>query len=146
MYKTNLWILIVISIILFIGCASFNQPPNQNNVLSRVCQIMDKPMPKTSPKIWVVESPLKLAELCNKVDKTSLKNLKQGYVPVGACIIGDIFLLKSALSESTMAHEMAHYLGANEQEAEIISSHFSHALVFRSRYPDNEWGSFAMNR
>lgn len=146
MYKISLRILLFLLILSFVGCASFNQPPNPNNVFGKVCQLMNKPIPSTSPNIWVVDSPDKLAALCTKVDKTSLKNLKEGYMPVGACIIGDIFLLKSALSESVMAHEMAHYMGADEQEAEKVSEHFSHALVFRPRYPDGEWGSFAFKR
>lgn len=146
MYKINLKILFILLILLSFGCASFNQPPNPKNVLGKVCQLMDKPIPSTSPNIWVVDSPDKLADLCIKVDKNSLQNLKAGYMPVGACIMGDIFLLKNALSESVMAHEMAHYMGADEQKAEIVAAHFSHTLVFRARSPHSEWGSFAIKR
>jgi hypothetical protein len=136
MYKINLNYLLFIFILLIIGCASFNQPPNPNIVLGTVCQLMDKPIPLTSPNIWVVDSPAKLADLCIKVDKNSLQNLKDEYMPVGACIMGDIFLLKNALTESVMAHEMAHYMGADEQEAERVATNFSHTLVFRPRQTD----------
>jgi len=146
MYKNNSKILLFIFTLLFYGCASFNQSPNPNNVLAKVCQLMHKPIPSTSPNIWIVNSPDKLAKLYTKVDKSFLRNLNNGDMPAGACILGDIFLVKDSLSESLMAHEMAHYMGADEQEAERVASHFSHTLVFKPWSPDGEWGSFAMHR
>lgn len=146
MYKFSFNLLLILLILLLFGCASFNQSFDKNNVLAKVCQLMDRPIPSTSPNIWIVDSPDKLNDICTKVDKNSLQNLKDGNIPVGACIAGDIFLLRNALSESIMAHEMAHYIGADEQEAERVATKFSHTLVFRPRSFTSDWGRFAINR
>ena len=146
MYKFNSKFLLIKLTLLFLGCASFNQSLNPNNVLAKVCQLMHKPIPSTSPNIWIVNSPYKLANLYTKVDKNFLQKLNNGDMPAGACILGDIFLVKNSFSESLMAHEMAHYMGADEQEAERVATNFSHTLVFRPWSPDGEWGSFAMHR
>jgi hypothetical protein len=142
MIENRVKIVLLLSIILYVGCASFNQIPDQAKIMDKVCYLMNKPHPQYPPHVWVVDNSFQLAKICTMVDKNSLKTLQKGYKPVGVCIIGDIFLYKYAISEATMAHEMAHYMGADEQEAERVAEHFSKQLVFRPRNPNSDWGSF----
>ncbi|MFA4902741.1 MAG: hypothetical protein WC600_08350 [Desulfobaccales bacterium] len=110
-------LLIVLSSSLMINCcASFDSRPGPDYVAlyGSVAKLMNQKVEYKTPPIVFVQDSRVLGQMFPELSKPG-ENL------LGVYWCGMVYLSQEDLSNQVVAHEFSHYLGANEQNAEIVS-------------------------
>jgi len=110
-------LLVVLSSSLMINCcASSNSRPGPDYVAlySSVAKVMNQKVEHKTPPIVFVQDSRVLGQMFPELSKP-------GEDLLGVYWCGMIYLSQEDLSNQVVAHEFSHYLGANEQNAEIVS-------------------------
>jgi len=89
---------------------------------------MNVPMPEAYPWIFVVEDGYAVSTVAAPYvwcaedrDRVLLKGI---FIP--PCVI---YVSRKDLSEALLAHELAHFLGADEKQARIIQTYFNEEIT-----------------
>jgi hypothetical protein len=102
-------------------CASVDRRPGPDYVAlySNVAKAMNQKVKTMTPPIVFVQDSRVLGQMFPELSKPG-ENL------FGVYWCGMIYLSQEDLSNQVVTHEFAHYLGANEQNAEIVASACTH--------------------
>lgn len=116
----NYIILIMLSIISF-GCTPHVH--DSDRILKQVADLMNVSLPDARPWVFIVSDGYAVSNIaapyvwsCGTDDTDKMQGV---FIP--PCLI---YLSKKDLSEALVAHEFAHFLGADEREAERIQVYF----------------------
>jgi len=106
------------------GCAT--SKPDVKLLLPQVCKIMGKPLPEKPPRIIYCPDGYYIANIISLHANPVVGAYKvggEGYC-AGAHVFGDILISEKDAHVWVMAHELAHYMGADEAEARRVASYF----------------------
>jgi hypothetical protein len=125
--KRNLIYKIIVAFILCLllvtGLACCPRIHSSESILKQVAGLMNTPIPTVRPWVFIVDDGYAVSNIaapyvwsCNDKDRTLLKGV---FIP--PCLI---YLSQKDLSEALLAHELAHFLGADEKEAKRVQLYF----------------------
>ncbi len=115
------WIIVIALLIFGLGCT--HRVHDSETIYKQVAQLMCVPLPQVRPWVFVVDDGYAVMNIAapyvwcaNDKDRATIKGL---FIPPHL-----IYLSRKDLSEALLAHEYAHFLGADEQEAQRVQLYF----------------------
>jgi len=117
------WKLGSLCLLLIIGLACYPRIHSAENILKQVAGLMSVQVPDVRPWVFIVDDGYAVTNIAapyvwcpNDKDRATIKGL---FIPPFL-----IYLSRKDLSEALLAHEFAHFLGADEKEAERVQLYF----------------------
>ncbi|TRZ44513.1 hypothetical protein D4S03_11960 [bacterium] len=120
----NVWLmrgLVIASLIIILGCSPGVH--DSRIIFKQVADLMNVQVPEAKPWIFVVNDGYAVSNIAapyvwcpNAQDRATIKGV---FIP--PCLI---YLSRKDLSEALLAHAFAHFLGADEKEAERVQLYF----------------------